>query len=537
MAPALPVPAPPERVLVATCEQDVDRATALFEQGDPAEALSLIEPYVKPWLRTPGTCKSDSPEQSIEPPQGAAASALTKLYADICWEMVARGQQQSDFARCTEALRIVLSIAPDDLPARLCLGHCLINLADRESDEVEQMSLLQSCIDTLQAVTIPDPVPDLIRIGMLGEARCRRALLDLPVDAALLKDAEQTLREALARGAAGDSDAAWWLQTLLVVVLPGTAAEVAEARMQESMVLLRHGLEACARPDMRPRWQAALLRAQLEQIRRTQLNLASRRLRMRDLYNEYVQAMQQDSACEVLAAWIDVLCAVAAPMVGNAALERYREIDDALERLSRLDPSGRYYANTWMQMMHGRLSIENDAGKRALLEQAEAILSPHLNDTDKPLRLQASRLALEQAVLAMDDQAREAAYLRALDLARPLTAVPSVALPALGCAMKALLALNEDKERRVYDRCLRVIGPGDVESLGLLARSAYRDGDVRQAAMDLALAWQRRDKVLPEAMLDLWQAASRDWAEQAGNDEACGQNLRHLRQADVRRRR
>jgi tetratricopeptide (TPR) repeat protein len=538
---APPSPTQPGHDAELIREKDVHRAGALLAQGELVQALAMIEPYVKNWLPTPMAWEGDSPDrsmaESLEMRQTTAPEDVAKLYADICWEMVIQGRQREDLARGAEALRVFLSIKPDDTPTRLCLAHCLINLADCEPDDVEQATLLQSCIDTLQGAGSYEPVPDLVRLGMLGEARCRRALLDLPVDIALLDDAERTLRMALARGASTDSAAAWWLQALLGTSLSGLTADVAAARLQEAIALLRKGLETHSNPISRPRWQAALLRAELEQICRTPLNLASRRLRLRDLYNDYVQVMRKESAPEVLAAWIDLLCAVVAPMVGAAAIERYREIDEVLARLSEFAPASNLHAKAWMQMMHSRLLIENEAGKRRLLEQAEAILAPHMEEADKSLRLQACKLALEQAALALNPEARDAAYVHALDLARPLTAMPSVALMALGCAMNASLALGDDKERRVYANCLRVIGPDDVDSLGLLAQSAYRDGDVVRACLDLELAWQRRDKALPEALLDLWQTASRKWAEQAGNDEACRQNLRYLRLADARRRR
>jgi hypothetical protein len=519
-------------------EQDMRRAAALLAQGELTQAVEIIEPHAKSWV--PPLDDSDLSAELFdarEPvQQNAAQVPMFKLYADICWEMVVRDQQRENFARAARALRVFLSIKPDDMPTRLCLAHCLINLADREPDDIKQVALLQSCIDALQAVSCEDPVPELIRLGMLGEVRCRRALLNMSVDKVLLNDAEQTLREALARGATADSGVAWWLQTLLGTAIPGMAADVAVARLQESITLLRQGAATCTLPGARSRWQAALVCAEVEQIHRAQPSPALQRLQLRNLYDGYTRAMREESSPEVVAAWIGLLCAMVVPMAGTAALERYREIDDELGRLSELAPASRLYAKAWMQMVHGRLLIESDAGKRHLLAQAEAILAPHLEVADKALRLQASKLALEQASLALDAEAREAAYARSLELARPLTVMPSVALDALKCAIKASLALGDDNERRVYARCLRMMmDPKDGESLGLLAHSAHRDGDAVRTCQDLELAWQERDKAMPEALLDLWQLASREWSTHAGDDEACRQNRGHLRLADTRR--
>lgn len=527
--------------------RDLRRAGVLLEQGELEPALALIAPHLADLRSMPAISESRESDQGapdvryvdqIHP----LPYALAKLHSDIRWEMAIRAQDSESFENAARALKTCMAMKPDDMAVRLCLGHCLINLVDREPDEMEKMALLQSCIDLLHDDETADVVPHLVRLGMLGEALCRRALLDIVVDQELLAEAEQTLRQALAKGATHDSGAAWWLQKLLGTASPAIAPDAAtarfqESRFQESLALLRQGVAAAGRSPARERWQAGLLRAELEEIRRSNLNVASRRLRLRDLYARYADDMLLEPSPTVLAAWVELLCALAQPMVGSAAVARYREIDGVLDRLSNSAEDDGLYATAWMQMMHSRLHIENETGRRDLLARAAIILEPCMASADEPLRLQASKLALEQAALAAEPEVQDEAYARALELARPLTAVPSLAVSALGCALKALLAMQEDKERRVYANCLSIFSPEDVESLGLLAKSAYRDGKCIEACQYLEQAWLKRDKALPEDLLDLWHAAHARWVEHGGDDEACERSQRHLRQADQRRRR
>jgi hypothetical protein len=113
--------------------------------------------------------------------------------------------------------------------------------------------------------------------------------------------------------------------------------------------------------------------------------------------------------------------------------------------------------------------------------------------------------------------------------------VPSLAAPALRCALTAVLAMGEDKERRVYATCLSIISPEDTESLCLLAQSSYRDDKFDEACRYLEMAWLKRDKALGKEWLDLWQAALRRWKALDPDNEALAGNERRLRQADGRR--
>jgi hypothetical protein len=506
--------------------EDLHRAGVLLEQGELEQSLAVLAPYVQEVLQT-DRVQGDKPNSD--------ALALARLYSNIRWKMAIEGTAPERYADAAAALEIFLAIKPDDTAALLRLAHCLLNQADVQPDELEKRALLQSCIDMLKAIDAVDTVPDLLRLGMLGEALSRRALLDVAIDPLLLDESEISLRAALAKGATNDSGVAWWLQQLLGTAVPGIEPALAEARLQESMVLLRLGLKSSESAQDGMRWQSTLMRAELEEIRRSSLNAASRRLRLRDLYSRYAAAMEVEQRPEVLAAWVELLCAMAASMVGNAALERYREIDSVLERLSDADEGGLLHATAWLQMMQRRLLITSEGGKGDLLKRAASILEPHVDSADEPLRLQVSKLALEQAGIAVDSAAQVAACSRALELARPLTAVPSLAIAALGCVLKALLALGEDKERRVYAKCLAAIQPDDAESLGLLARSAYRDGKFIDACQYFEMAWSKRDRAWPESWLDTWQDALGHWLRAGASEEACQRNQRQLRQADTRR--
>jgi hypothetical protein len=367
-------------------------------------------------------------------------------------------------------------------------------------------------------------------LSLLGEALSRRALLEPGADEAALAQAEMVLRHALDLGAVDNSHAAWWLQALLAIPQPTKDPATSLERLQEAIALLRKGVTASGSSPVRMRWQSALLRAELEDIRRAPLGDASRRLRFVDLHARYADAMRAEQSPEVLSAWVELLCACAKPLAGGAALKRYVEIDDVLKRLSSTDAGGRWYKSALTYVLRCRLHLESDEGKRALLARAESVLDGG-QDAPPSQRLEASKLALMRAMLEQDPLLQQKAYVRALDLARPLTAVPSLAVPALNCALKALLAMREDKERRVYARCLQIIMPADSESLGLLAENAYRDGMSADACRYFEQAMRDQHAELPNGMFNLWQQASSRWAEQSGRNNEWQSNQRHLRLA------
>lgn len=507
------------------------RAAALLQEGEPEQALAVIEPYLSDLQRIATAHPGSDDVQRSHP----TSLALAQLKADIQWTIAARDQGSAGYAAAASALETLLVLRQDNATAMFRLAYSQLRQVDGQSDEMEKMGLLQSCIDRLTVIGTMDTELDPLHLGVLGEALCRQALLDVVVDEARLAEAEGTLRQALANAVDDDSEVAWWLQKLLAVPVPAMAPSVAQERLQESIELSRLGLKSSDCAIAQGRWQASLMQAELAHMRMDSLNKASNRLRLRALYSRYAPSMQSEQSPDVLAAWVDMLCALTSSMVGHAAIERYREIDDVLGRLSRVDSMGHLHAAAWVRMARSRLTIENEAGKRDLLARAWVILEPHLDRADANLRLQASTLALERAVLATESEAGRVLYTRALELARPLTVVPSLAVSALGCVLKALLAMGEDSERRVYARCLNVISPEDADSLCLLAQSSYRDGKFVEACRYLETAWLKRDKAWPEEYSDLWRDALDRWRDFDADDEAFQHNQRQWRHADHRR--
>jgi tetratricopeptide (TPR) repeat protein len=517
--------------------RDMRRAGLLLEQGALERALAVIEPHLQGFGRErPVLACEQYAQWEVElyfDHTHPAPAQLAELHADIRWQMAARDQRDTDYELAAGALETYLALVPGDSLAHLRLGYCLVRRADAEPDDMAQAVLLQSCIDLLSNPEEVSPAWHLARLGVLGEALGRRALLDPSTDA--VAEAEHVLREALALGATDSSGVSWWLQKLLAAEIPSVDPVEALTRLQESIVLSRLGLSACMDTPDRPRWQAALLRAELREALLASSHVAARRLRLRELHARYVRRMLDEPSAEVLAAWVELLCALAEPLMGSAALERYREVDHVLDRLSASDQQGRLHAAAWVRMVHGRLPIENASGRRDLIERATTVLDPCMDAASDSLRLNASLLALEQALLMEEVDERNKAYSRALEWARPLTAVPSVAQPALGCALKALLAMNEDKERRVYARCLSILEPEDAQSLGLLAESAYRDGHFVEACQYFEKGWLSRPDVWPHAWLDPWRHAHAQWLKRGDDEDACQRNQRYLRQASSRR--
>ena len=520
--------------------RDLRRARLLRQQGELEQALSTIEPLLRDLGREGAASASDEPERlppglHLADQDHPLSRALAAFHADLRWEMALSKRRVDDYVQATSALQIYLAIRPNSATARMRLGYCLLNRTGHEADEMTQAALLRSCIDVFSELAAESVAADPLLLGMLGEAQARMAMLEPALDVDRLAEAESLLRQALAMGATDDSQVAWWLQSVLAAPIPVADSDASIPRLQESMALLRSGLSASHRSPASARWQAALLRAELEALRRASMNTTARRLSLRDLHARHVEAMRAEQSPEVLAAWVDVLCALAEPLVGSAALERYREVDAVLERLAASDPNGRVHAGAWMQMMDGRLRLESEAGKHDLLTRAETVLEPCLDEADARLRLRASELALTLAEQVDEPATREQAYRRALELVRPLTAVPSLAVPALGCAIKASLAVREDKERRVYAKCLRAITDYDAASLGVLATSAYQDSMFAETCRYIEQI-SSKSIALPDDLLELWRAAHKQWAEQGAEGDPWKHNGRQLRMALGRRR-
>lgn len=515
---------------------DLRQVRLLSGQDELEPALAVIEFHLRNLQREQAAAYSRDTEQT-RPPEAedvdqhrSAQREVAALRADMRWRLACRTRKTEDFSQAAQAWETYLAYVPDDVSAMSCLGECLLDQASAEQEELAKAALLQRGADVLGQVVDAVEAPDRKSLGLLGEALCRYAMSGMAVNEAVLAQAEDVLRRAMDGGSADDSHAAWWLQTLLAVQLPGKDAAVLLARLQESIAMLRQGVSASGSSPGRIRWQSALLHAELEEVLRAPIGAASRRLRLIDLHARYAETMNGEAAPEVLAAWVDLLCACARALTGSAAMKRYQEIDDMLARLSSSDPDGRWYKASWMDMLHGRLLLENEGGKRNLLARTENLLAGRWNASPS-LRLETSKLALMRAALEEDAHVQQRAYMRALELARPLTAVPSLAVPALQCALKALLAMQENKERRVYARCLQILMPTDGQSLALLAESAYQDDMPADACRYLEQAIRAQGARLPDPMYNLWHDASSRWAEQSGRDDEWQRNRRQLRLA------
>jgi len=512
--------------------RDLRQVRLLSGQHELEPALSVIDVHLRQLQRGPSAgLRHDTgpaPEMADIEQRRAAQREVTAMRADMRVRLARRSGKVEDFAQAVQAWEACLTHAPGDAESVLQLGQCLLEQANAEQEELAKASLWQRSAEVLAQAVDAMEAPSRASLSLLGEALCRHATSGMGVNESVLTQAENILRHAIDGEDADDSQAAWWLQTALAVQLPGKDAAALLARLHESIVLLRRGVNASGSSPERVRWQSALLRAELEEVLRAPVGAASRRLRLIDLHAHYAPRMQGEDAPEVLAAWIDLLCASARASTGGAAMKRYQEIDDVLARLLSSDPDGHGYKASWMDMLHSRLPLENDEGKRNLLSRTKHLLAGR-REAPAPLRLETSKLALMCAALEQDTHARQQAYLRALELARPLTAVPSVAVPALQCALKALLAMRENKERRVYARCLQMMMPTDGLSLALLAESAYQDDMPADACRYLEQAIRAPGTRLPDPMQDLWQEASLRWGEQGGRDDEWQRNRRQLR--------
>jgi hypothetical protein len=473
---------PSSECTAAAPARDLRRARLLFQQGEFELALAPVLSHLRDLQREhPDDDNLARPRVLPDPLRLDAtypvARAITALHADIRWRLARRSRSGVDHAQAVCALEAYLAFRSGDLTARLRLGRSLLDLAEQETDAVGQESLLQYSIDILFQPVRFEAEQEQSLLALLGEALCRKALQAPIIDQAQQAEAEKLLRQAIAMGPMQDTDAAWWLQKSLTTTAAGKRLEPEAIRLNEAIALLQDVVNATAAMPERSRWLAALLRAELKQAHVNLPNVLALRLRLRDLHERYAGDMQAETSPNVLAAWVELLCAMAGPLVGSVALARYREVDEALERLSARDTDGRLHASAWVRMAQGRLRVESGVGRRDLLQRAESLLAPCLDRADPALRIEAGHLALAQAVREDDLEERNAAYARVLAFVRPLTgAASSLAVPALRCALKATLALSQDEDRRAFAAHLGQLAPGDTESLELLAASALQDG-------------------------------------------------------------
>ncbi|QNK02928.1 hypothetical protein [Dyella telluris] len=439
------------------------------------------------------------------------------------WQQAIHSGRAADYADVVSRLDAMARRHPGDMGLQQSLGLCLLESAMAHADEFDRAGLLDRSIAALREVCLARDVAAEARIR-LGEACYLRALIGAEADDALLREAEDSLR----RVSSQEDDAAWQLQRVLRAMPSGCTREHITQRLGQAVELL------ASRANLAPaaeRWRAALLQAEGERVEAACQNLAARRLGWRALHAQYADAMVQESSPMVLGAWAGLLCAMAEHLRGNAAIERFREVDATLERLRAMAGESEAYVRAWVRLAIGRARLQDGTQSAEMLARADAMLQPFLTEGDE-WRLLACRLGLSRAVNMGAARAR-ALYQRVVELGRPLTAVPSLTIDALRCVLAALLALDEEKDRLVFARCLAVVAePGDAESLRLLAENDLRVGDFRQGCLRAEQAW-RGGSPLPQSLLDRWQDALATWASrEAGSLDLAG-NRSCLRMARI----
>jgi hypothetical protein len=427
-------------------------------------------------------------------------------------------------AELLDALEAFLRQRPDDLETKRAVGLSLLADAQDQLDEPARAGMLDASIRILREVAHLDH--DNLPAEKLGEACYLRGLIGPDIDEELLREAEQVLRTVMRQDARPHSGAAWQLQRVLRVAPRGLARERVAARLEEACRLLARGAET---PCGTSAWKAALLSTEWRWLITCCQNATERRLRLRELHARWLPAMETETTGEVLAAWIELLCAMAESLSAPLALERYGEARGALRRLLADDGESARYARAVAQVALGRVRLESGLTRAALLDQADTVLHPFV-DRDDSLRLEACRVALTQAQ-GKDMVGARSFYLRAVELARPLTAAPTFTVDALRCMLTALLALGEEKDRRVYAKCLDIVAEADdVDSQLLLAECHLRSGDHRAGCLHAELAW-RAGAPLSPTLLALWQAGYPAWAARAGTSAEVVRNRQSLRMA------
>ncbi len=407
-----------------------------------------------------------------------------------------------------DALEEYLRVHPDDLATRRAVGLSLLADARDEPDESVRAGMLDACIRILSAVVDLDR--DTLPSQALGEACYRRALIGPEIDGTLLDEAERALRVASQSDGRPHSESAWHLQRVLRVVPRGLRPEHVTARLNEAHELLSRGVKTSEGASA---WKAALLSVEWRRLVASCPNATERRLRFRVLHAAWAPLIEQETSGDMLAAWADLLTGMAETLTGQVAMDRYAEAQRVLARLHTEEGASARYARALTAVALGRARLERGPAKAALLVEADAILHPYV-ESDNDLRLEACRVTLMRAHEVNPAEARSL-YLRAAELARPLTAVPTFSIDALRCMVKALIALDEEKDRRVYAKCLEIVtDPGDAELLLLLAECHLRTGEYRAGCLQSESAW-RMGAMLSPALLGLWQAAHVAWAAQA----------------------
>lgn len=476
-------------------------------------------------------------QRKARPPISMQNSSYEQAHerARHAWDQADLTREPAHVVEAVEALEAWLSLEPDDVLAAHRLACCQLEMARLARDEMDQARYLDQCLTRLYPILGMDDEPAVATLAMLGEAGARRALLDLSIDSTHLAEAESLLRQAMAMGMSDDSDAAWWLHRLLAARARDLDDDTLAARARESRLRLERGARASAQTLHRDRWRTAMLEGDIAAIEQAQLSPIERRERLRQLHARYAGSMTDEPSAQVLAPWVHLMCLMADGMVGPAARERLDEVAQVIARMHGIDTDGRWHAMASWRLARSRLRIEDQPQRMALLDTAQATLQPFIDDGDAALSLEAARLALVRARHCQDPADRAQAQAQAAELARPLTAVPSVAVPALHCVLEALLALGDDQQRRVYVSCLNLIAAtDDGDSALLLARNAARDRDVALACSQFVRAWRHRGN-LPATALLQWRECHAAWVGEE-HVPAWRDSQRYLSMAGMRRR-
>lgn len=455
--------------------------------------------------------------------------------AAAAWDQADATRDPADVGEAASALDAWIALEPQDVLSTHRLACCELELARLAVDEMEQVRLLDLCLARLQPILSLDDEPVSSTLSMVGEAAARRALLDLSPDRSAMGYAEAILRQALSLGLSDDSDAAWWLHRILATYIreldPSTLAE----RARESRERLERGASASSDTVHRDRWLAAKLTGDIDAIERAHVPMAQRRERLRALHARHATAMAVETSPQVLLAWVNLLCLQADAMVGSAAQERFADVEQVVARIGDFDELGREHALATWRLVRSRIRLEAEEDRPAWLDHAQAALQPFIDQGRASLCLEAARLALVRASASNDASNKAMALQQATDIARPLTAVPSVAIPALHVVLRALLALGEDDERRVFVACLQLIAAhDDGESALVLARNAARDHAYELACGYFVRAWRTLGGLRERALLQ-WRECHVAWGT---HDDlpAWRESHRYLSMAGMHRR-
>lgn len=492
---------------------------------DATDLLGSLERLLRPsadWQLKPSELPASAGHLAID---DAQRSDTTHLPPDAAAAIDGSSQVED----AAELLQAQLMQQPSNLVLVEQLGRLWLERANSESNEFERARMLDASIvqlGHLAATLINMAVPQ----ALLGEAGHHRVLLGPSLDLLLLDMSEKALRRARLLGISKDYRTAPMLHELLMITVPGLDRQSTVQRLEEARALAAESLST--QDADTPMWHEALLRNDLLLTQYACRNITARRLRYRELYTAHAEAMQHENLPGLLAAWVELLCAMARLHTGDAAQARYSDAEETLERLRSHDEGGSTHAYALAGFVLEREGERPSKLDLDMILHAESAVLPHIERHPR-LRLQAAQLAMAQARLTPASRVGGLCQ-KVLIWAGPLTSSPSLMLPALRVVLEALLISDEanpQNERRVYSRCLEVIvAPDDAESLGLLAEVAFREQRFADGCRHCALSW-RAGGALTQSLLNAWQAGSAHWAGITPLDADFAENRSDLRMA------